>query len=200
MRTPVRRRRFLSFVYQNHMHIHVDKPTRITPNSSTCLDQIISNIPFLLQHISIMQPIGGSDHNTVTAEFGFRTEKKLCNERRVWYYNKANFDHFWSELTEHDWDPCFFDGDPDSACTKWTEDFLDIAKRCIPNKIVTTRLNDVPWYNPNCGEIDMFKPSYTGSWNLSQLDRTSIFDIVNIIVVDGLVTSGDISSSTMVPR
>ena len=93
--------RFLkSFVYQNHMHINVDKPIRITPNSSTCLDQIISNIPFLLQHISIMQPIGGSDHNTVTAEFGFRTEKKLCYERWVWYYNKANFDHFrWNNGT-----------------------------------------------------------------------------------------------------
>ena len=94
-----------------------------------------------------MQPIRGSDHNTVTAEFGFRTEKKLCYERRVWYYNKANFDHFRAELTEHDWDPCFVDGDPDSACTKWIEDFLNIAKRCIPHKIVTIRPNDVPWYN-----------------------------------------------------
>ena len=55
-----------SFVHQNHMHIHVDKPTRITLNSSTCLDQIISNIPFLLKHVSIIQPISGSDHNTVT--------------------------------------------------------------------------------------------------------------------------------------
>ena len=78
--------RFLkSFVYQNHMHILVDKPTRFPTSLSTCLDQIIANIPFLLQHISIMQPIGGSDHYTVAAEFGFRTEKKLCYERRVWY-------------------------------------------------------------------------------------------------------------------
>ena len=99
-----------------------------------------------------MQPIGGSDHNTVTAEFEFRTEKKLCYERRVWYYNKSNFDHFRSELMEHDWDPCFFDGDPYSACTKWTEDFLNIAKWCIPNKIVTIRPNDVPWYNSQLRE------------------------------------------------
>ena len=120
-----------SFVYQNHMHIHVDKPTRITLNSSTCLDQIISNNPFLLKHISIMQPISGSDHNTVTNDFGFPTEKKLCYERRVWYYNKANFDHFRSQLMEHDWDPCFFDGNPDSACTKWTEGFFLIQQRDV---------------------------------------------------------------------
>ena len=163
--------RFLkSFVYQNHMHIHVDKPTRITPNSSTCLDQIISNIPFLLQHISIMQPICGSDHNTVTAEFGFRTEKKLCYERRVWHYNKANFDHFSSELLEHDWDPCFFNWDPDSACTKWTENFLNLTKRCIPNKIVTIRPNDVPWYN---SQLRKLKRIRYRSHSIAKMHNTS---------------------------
>ena len=68
-----------------------------------------------------MQPISGSDHNTVTADFGFPTEKKLCYERRVWYYNKANFNHFRSQLMEHDCDPCFFDG---NQSTKWTEGFF----------------------------------------------------------------------------
>ena len=41
-------RYFASFLQQNHLSAHDDQPTHITAVSSTCHDQIISNIPYLL--------------------------------------------------------------------------------------------------------------------------------------------------------
>ena len=55
--------------------------------------------------------------------------------------------YFRSELAGHNWDSCFSSGNPDTICTKWTKTFLEIANKCIPNKIVTIRPDDVPWYN-----------------------------------------------------
>ena len=40
--------RFLySFTQQNYMQIHIDEHTRYTAESRTCLDQIVSNMPYL---------------------------------------------------------------------------------------------------------------------------------------------------------
>ena len=140
--------RFLySFAQQNHMQIHIDEPTRYTAESRTCLDQIISNMPYLLRNISIKPPIERSDHNVVTAEFNFHVDKNKCYQRKVWYYDKANYDHFRYALSSHDLDTCFSSGNPDTSCIKWTSDFLKIAETSIPNKTATIRPNDVPWYN-----------------------------------------------------
>ena len=140
-------RYFASFIQQNHLSAHVDQPTRITAVSSTCFDQIISNIPYLLKNVTIISPIGTSDHCVVAAQFGFNIEKRKCYQRKVWYYKKADFDYFRSELAGHNWDSCFSSGNPDTICTEWTKTFLEIANKCIPNKIITIRPDDVPWYN-----------------------------------------------------
>lgn len=140
-------RYFLSFVQQNHLCAHVQQPTRITATSSTCLDQIISNIPYLFNNVVIKPPIGSTDHCTVIGQFRIDTVKRECYQRKVWYYNKADFNYFRSELSKYDWELCFSSGNPDIVCLEWTRVFLEIANKCIPNKVVTIRPNDVPWYN-----------------------------------------------------
>ena len=136
-----------SLAQQNHLCLHINKPTRYSTSSSTCLDQIISNIPYLFRTFSVTTPVGKSDHCVVNAEFAVRVEKMHCYSRKVWYYNKADFDKFRTALSQHNWDPCFASDSPDSCCTDWTSTFLEIASRCIPNKMVVIRPNDVPWYN-----------------------------------------------------
>ena len=41
----------------------------------------------------------------------------------------------------------FQDNNVDSVCRKWTESLLNIARQFIPNKVVTIRPNDAPFYN-----------------------------------------------------
>ena len=129
------------------MCLHINKPSRYSTSSSTCLDQIISNVTCLFRTFSATTPVGKSDDCVVNAEFAVRVEKMHCYSRNVWFYNKANFDQFRTALSQHNWDSCFASDSPDICCTDWTSTFLEIASRCIPNKMVVFRPNDVPWYN-----------------------------------------------------
>ena len=136
-----------SHLQQNHMCFHINKPTRYSTSSSTCLDQITLNIPYLFWTFPITTPVGKSDHSIVNAEFVVCVEKMHCYSRKFRYYNKADFDKFRTALSQQNTDPCFVSDSPDICCANWTSNFLEIANRCIPNKIVVNRPNDVPWYD-----------------------------------------------------
>ena len=41
---------------------------------------------------------------------------------------------------------CFATDNVDKACALWTEKVLNIARTHIPNKVVTVRPQDSPWY------------------------------------------------------
>ena len=45
-----------------------------------------------------------------------------------------------------DFTECFIDNDIDATCENWTNMFMNVAKKYIPNKTVTIRPNDSPWY------------------------------------------------------
>ena len=47
---------------------------------------------------------------------------------------------------ECDWDACFDSDNLDKICDKWTSSFMSVASKCIPNKNVTIRPHDAPWY------------------------------------------------------
>ena len=140
---------FCYFLEQNHLEYHIEEPTRITMNTPSCFDQIISNIPLYVRQPTVLPPVGSSVHCLVTADCALHIEKDKCYQRKVWYYDKANYNVFRTELANHNWESCFTINCPDTACSIWTNDFLAIADRCFPNKIVTIRLRDVPWYNSN---------------------------------------------------
>ena len=55
----------LDVCYMHNLKHHIDNPTRITPNSSSCIDQIISNIPNFISQINNDPPVSTNDHNTI---------------------------------------------------------------------------------------------------------------------------------------
>ena len=61
-------------------------------------------------------------------------------------FQETDFSKFRDTLYHTNFDECFLSGDPDQACSLWTDKFLNVAKTIIPNKIVTIRPNDSPWY------------------------------------------------------
>lgn len=124
---------------------HINEPTRFEKLSSTCLDQIISNMPNFLCSTTVTPPIA-SDHCTVGAQFKLKVSKELPYERLIWKYQQGDYPGFRQALVNADWDDCFH-GDVNEACTKWTETFTNIARTYIPNKHVLIRPNDKPWFN-----------------------------------------------------
>ena len=135
------------FADQNHLQIHVEEPTRITPTSATILDQFLSNMPHILYDIAVQPPISTNDHCTISTKLKFCTVKKPAYHRTVWYYNRANFEDFRNGLKSCNWEPCFDSNNIDTVCQRWTDKFLSIARNFIPNKIVTIRPSDSPWYD-----------------------------------------------------
>ena len=110
------------------------------------MDQIISNMPQYMKSITVLPPVGQSDRCTVAASLFFRVQKVNCFDRHIWDYSRADFDIFRQKLNEADWDACFDTDCIDTACNMWTQSFLSVAQSCIPNRNVTIRANDAPWY------------------------------------------------------
>ena len=136
-----------SFANQNHLTVHVDEPTRITEHTATILDQILSNMPYFVEDVTVLPPLTDNDHCTVSCKVLFKSVKKSSYNRRVWLYNRADFEGFRETLSNFDWNQCFLSESIHEICDNWTSTFLNIAMQFIPNKLVTIRPNDNPWYS-----------------------------------------------------
>ena len=68
----------ISFSDSYNLTIHVLEPTRTTDTTSTCLDQIITNIANFVNNVKVIPPVANNDHSTVLANLLFRHIKKLC--------------------------------------------------------------------------------------------------------------------------
>ena len=61
-------------------------------------------------------------------------------------YKNANFDAFRSALRDADWDSCFYPMNIDKTYENWNDLFTNIVFNIIPNRHITIRLGDKPWY------------------------------------------------------
>ena len=125
---------------------HVTEPTRITENSEKILDQIITNFPSLIKEIKIESPLATSDHCLIFAKCIFKTKKKPSYIRRMWNFSQANFALYREKLSEVNWDKCFESNDIDAICESFTQQLLSVADETVPNRMVTVRPSDKPWY------------------------------------------------------
>ena len=82
----------------------------------------------------------------MSALLNFKIKRDIAYERLIWDYTHANFDEFREKLSQADWDYCFETDDIDIANKRWYEIFMNIARTCIPNKVVLIRPKDSPWY------------------------------------------------------
>ena len=136
------------FTASNNFTLHVKEPTRITPTTSTILDQFITNTPSLLKNTEVLDPISTCDHcpirSTIIMKHKFKKPKAYT--RHIWQYNLADFKVFQTKLENTDWDVCFNYDNVDAVCDAWSQTFLNIARESIPNKVVTIRPRDKIFY------------------------------------------------------
>ncbi len=142
--------RMLKYVTNsNNMYLHINEPTRITPRSATVLDQFITTCPELVINTDVLSPISTCDHCPISMTIKFKNsfKKKMSYYRYIWLYDKANFSAFRDELRAANWESCFESNDPTVAAVMWTEMFMNISRRVIPNKSVLVRPDDKDFYN-----------------------------------------------------
>ena len=139
-------KKLISFSNANALTLHVQEPTRITDTTSSCLDQIVTNIPSFVKKVKVIPPVANNDHCTVAANLLFRHTKKPSFDRFIWLFSKTDFDKFREALDEVNWDPCFNTDDLDEMCEMWTSTFLNTARQRVANRTITVRQGDAPWY------------------------------------------------------
>ena len=78
----------------------------------------------------------------------FQAHHPRAYTRTMWDYSRADLPSLKEKLSSIDWDEvCNGYEDVDFAVTQWTKIILETAKLYIPNKDVTVRPRDKPWYN-----------------------------------------------------
>jgi len=136
-----------NFIAANNLVSHVNEPTRITSNTQTCLDRIITNIPHYVYDTEVIAPLLSNDHCTVCITLTFRISKSHCYKRLMWDYNRADFVGLNNHISHLNWDQiCDGYTDIDRAADNWTNTLITALKQFIPNRIVVVRRLDKPWY------------------------------------------------------
>ena len=138
-----------NFTDVNSLTQHVLEPTRITLNSSSLLDVFLTNFPSLVKEVKVYAPIGSSDHCMISLKIDMKRKKKKAYIRRMWEFKKANFELYRDKIRDTDWEECFNKYDIDEICKSVNENILSAANEAIPNRMVTVRPNDKPWFTGN---------------------------------------------------
>ena len=120
----------------------IQEPTRITDNTHSLIDVVIVSNHIQVSKSGVLDPIC-SDHCPVyatVAKFGYPCH---TYKRRIWKYGECNFDFYRQVISESNWDMA--DLNLDEQVEKVTNNILQAASICIPNKVVTMRSKDKPW-------------------------------------------------------
>ena len=146
-------KKLAEFTAANNLFINVHKPTRITHHSATILDQLLTSHPNLASDIQVEPPIARNDHCTVTALLNAKHKCDPAFSRIIWDYKYMDLPGLKKYLNSTNWDECFETNDADLASKSWGESFLNAVRMFVPNKVITIRPKDKPWYNNNLRKL-----------------------------------------------
>ena len=76
----------------------VTEATRTVNNKSSLIDHVYTSDSALLKSCVVSQPLGSSDHNSVSMTLGLSSPPIKKYKRCVWFYSRADFDSFSDDL------------------------------------------------------------------------------------------------------
>jgi hypothetical protein len=142
----------LDILNRYQLHQLVTQPTRITNNSNTCIDLIITQSPNIVKSIDVLPPFC-SDHSIPLVVLHCKSAKHFRFARTVFNYDNLNTDKFVDLLQAEDWYKILNDFSIDESCKLFTKTFSEIAKLCMPVKQVIVSTRDAEWINSNIRDM-----------------------------------------------
>ena len=129
------------------LHQLIDEPTYFTENSSSLLDLVISNNLNFVPYSGVGPPLLDQVRYHCPVVGFLNTPKPDCKsfKRKVWLYNKGNFNEFRQNLAVVNWDSIFNSDNIDEITLGISSNIIRAAEKTIPNKIVTIRKSDPKW-------------------------------------------------------
>lgn len=128
---------------------NINEPTRVTNTSSTLIDLVLST-PAVKVHESGVLNIDSSvsDHKAIYISFSIDIELNRAYERNIWVYKDADFEKLNSLISNCDWDITINSApNIDAAVAQFTSTFMAYVRECVPEKTITIRPRDKPWYD-----------------------------------------------------
>lgn len=128
----------LNLMLEYNFQQHIKVPTRITKNSSTCLDLIFTN--FINNVSSSVQEFGFSDHNGTIVHLENTNVLQINSKSTFWYihkriYNNKNINKFKTNLQKIDWEKYILQNKNINDNYNTLNCILyDILEYCIPKK------------------------------------------------------------------
>ena len=110
----------------------VRSPTR----GPSMLDLVFCNDPSIFYDVEVIEPLLGSDHNSVLCTLKFDThEQRLKNSTsQVFNFVRADWDLYCEIIGRVEWDDMFLSSCPDRMWNFFKSALLDAARRAIPLK------------------------------------------------------------------
>ena len=147
----------------------ISDPTRITVNSQTLIDPIfMSNELKLIESgvLEIDEQI--SDHRAthISVELNYVFESSY--QRQIWLYKNADFEKLNELLLTCNWEELITNAlSIDHATINFTNTFMKCVKETIPEKTITIRTKDKPWFDAtlrtNIRKRDRLRKKYNKS-------------------------------------
>ena len=133
-----------SFLESNNVAQLIAEPTRVTFNSSTMLDLVITNCPECLSASGTLSPPSNCDHSVIFASMNLFTHRSRSYKRHAWNFNDINITDLNWELSQL-FSLCENSNDIDEMYSCWYSYLHSVIEKYIPLKMVTIRPNDKPW-------------------------------------------------------
>ena len=132
-----------SFLECNNLAQLIAVPTRVTFNSSTIIDLVITNCPERFSASGTLSPLSNCDHSVIFASMNLFTHRGRSYKRHVWNFDNVNITDLSEELSQLDWfSLCENTNDIAEIYSCWYGHFRSIIEKYIPLKTVTIRPND----------------------------------------------------------
>ena len=136
-----------SLMTQFSLHQLITEPTYVTEHSSSLLDLILVSNPLsvlftdvgapLLEQVRYHLPVIGLLHHS--------SKPWTSYKRKIFLYDKGDFDSYRQQLTDVDWETLFGHNDVDTIVDIITNTILNIADNTIPNRFITVHKDSRPW-------------------------------------------------------
>ena len=144
---PSTLRKIESICSQFSLNQLIEEPTHFTEQSSSIIDLffvtnndnvVISGVgdPFLQQDIRY--------HCPIYVILKFSKPRNTSFERHIWYYDKGDYNALRNKARQTDWDS-LHDNDINIYANNISNQIVDIAAVCIPNKTVRIKPSEPPW-------------------------------------------------------
>ena len=128
----------------------IEEPTHFTESSESLIDLILARNPSNIITSGVYDTFIENPvryHCPIICVLKFTKPLHKCYKRRIWNYDRPDFNRFRDLLSNADWTCILDEPDINKAVELFNDILIHIAENSIPNKIATIRQNDYPWIN-----------------------------------------------------